>query len=92
LIGIVYPALKLIPSAFGWLMRRRIYRLYGELRRLEARLGKGAIAEDRGEFVEKLDDLDRRIRNLKVPMAYSNLVFALRMHVDVVRARLPVPD
>jgi TRAP-type uncharacterized transport system substrate-binding protein len=92
LIGIVYPALKLIPSAFGWLMRRRIYRLYGELRRLEARLGKGAIAEDRGEFVEKLDDLDRRIRNLKVPVAYSNLVFALRMHVDVVRARLPVPD
>jgi len=92
LIGIVYPALKLIPSLFSWLMRRRIFRLYGELRHLEARLGIGAIEEDRREIVEKLDDLDRRVRNLKVPVAYSNLVFALRMHVDVVRGRLPTPD
>jgi TRAP-type uncharacterized transport system substrate-binding protein len=92
LIGIVYPALKLIPSVFSWLMRRRIFRLYGELRHLESRLGKGTIEEDKREIAEKLDDLDRRVRNLKVPVAYSNLVFALRMHVDVVRARLPIPD
>ena len=92
LIGIVYPALKLIPSVFSWAMRRRIFRLYGELRRLESLLGKDAKEEDREKIVEKLDDLDRRVRNLKVPMAYSNLVFALRMHVDVVRARLPASD
>ena len=48
--------------------------------------------EDRSEIIEKLDDMDKRIQNLKVPVAYSNLVYALRMHVGVVRSKLAVAD
>jgi len=41
------------------------------------------------EFVKKLDALESKVRNLKVPLTFSNLVFALRSHVNVVRARIP---
>ncbi len=89
LLGLIYPALKFMPSAFEWAMRRRIFLLYGELRVLESEL-PGNIANDSvGEFVENLDALESKVRNLKVPLTFSNLVFALRSHVNVVRARIP---
>jgi TRAP-type uncharacterized transport system substrate-binding protein len=88
LIGVIYPALKILPSAYNWTMRRRIFRLYGELRRLEAELVSNASDGSDGNFVEKLNELDRKVSNLKVPVTFSNLVYALRAHIDVVRARL----
>jgi TRAP-type uncharacterized transport system substrate-binding protein len=88
LIGVVYPALKILPSVYNWTMRRRIFRLYGELRRLEAELVNNAINGSEGNFAEKLDELDRTVSNLKVPVTFSNLVYALRAHIDVVRTRL----
>jgi hypothetical protein len=88
LVGVVYPALKIFPTVYHWAMRRRIFRLYGELRRLEAELVNNSIDGAAGNFVEKLDELDRRVSKLKVPVTFSNLVYALRTHIDVVRARL----
>ena len=89
LIGLVYPALKFMPSAYEWTMRRRIFRLYGELRVLESELPVNIEDGSVDEFARKLDDLESRVRNLKVPLTFSNLVFALRSHVNVVRARIP---
>ena len=89
LLGLIYPALKFMPSAFDWAMRRRIFLLYGELRVLESELSASIASNSVDEFIRKLDDLDSRIRNLKMPITFSNLVFALRSHVNVVRARIP---
>lgn len=89
LLGLIYPALKFMPSAFEWAMRRRIFLLYGELRVLESQLPDNIADESVDEFVKKLDSLESKVRNLKVPLTFSNLVFALRSHVNVVRARIP---
>lgn len=89
LLGLIYPALKIMPSAYDWAMRRRIFNLYGELQLLETQLPASVAGERREKFVAELDDLERKVRNLKVPVTFSNLVFALRTHVNVVRARLP---
>ena len=89
LLGLIYPALKLMPSAFEWAMRRRIFLLYGELRLLESELPDSISKGTVDEFVEKLDALESKVRNLKVPNTFSNLVFGLRAHVNVVRARIP---
>lgn len=53
LIGVIYPALKIFPTVYNWAMRRRIFRLYGELRRLETELVNNAIDGAAGNFVEK---------------------------------------
>ena len=89
LLGLIYPALKFMPSAFDWAMRRRIFLLYGELRVLESELPASIANNSVDDFIRKLDDLDSRVRNLKMPINFSNLVFALRSHVNVVRARIP---
>ncbi len=56
---------------------------------LESELPASIANKSVDEFVSNLDDLDSRVRNLKVPLTFSNLVFALRSHVNVVRARIP---
>jgi len=89
LIGIVYPALKFMPSAYDWAMRRRIFRLYGELRSLEFQLAECESEEDKTRLVRKLDDLEQKVRDLKIPINFSSFVFALRSHINVVRAKYP---
>lgn len=36
IIGVRCPLFRLLPALFGWSMRHRVYRLYGELKFLEA--------------------------------------------------------
>ncbi len=88
LIGIVYPALKLMPSAFDWAMQRRIDHLYRELRLLEMQLTEQSNEPNSADLNERLADLEGRVRNLKVPLTYSSRLFALRSHINVVRARI----
>ncbi len=38
ILGILYPLLRFLPAIYGWMMRRKISRLYGELRFLEDEL------------------------------------------------------
>ena len=35
IVAVVYPLMRFLPASYGWLMRRKIARLYGELRFLE---------------------------------------------------------
>lgn len=87
-IGILYPALRLLPTAYGWTMRRRIYRLYGELKFLERQLDDSIDASRVDELKSQLDRMENRIVHLRVPTTFSNLLYTLRQHLALVRARL----
>ncbi len=87
-VGILYPALRLLPTAYGWTMRRRIYRLYGELKFLEQHL-EGPLADSQAEEIRlQMEHLENRILHLRVPTTYSHLLYTLRQHLALVRSRL----
>jgi hypothetical protein len=69
-------------------MRRRIFRLYGELKFLERDLERGDFAEGAGDLVDHLDRLEDRANHLQVPLAYTNLLYNLRRDIQLVRERL----
>src|SRR4029077_19489429 len=56
LVGIVYPLLRFAPALYGWSMRRRVFRLYGDLKRIEADLE--AHVGDSTELLRRLDRLE----------------------------------
>ena len=76
-----------IPSAYEWRVRRRIARLYGELKLIEVELeaDAGASAND---LLARLDRLAERANRLRVPDDFAHFVYHLRDHIDSVRARL----
>ena len=60
----LYPLLRFLPALYGWAMRRRVFRLYGELKFLEDELGSRSTQEDVADLVARLDRLENRCQSL----------------------------
>lgn len=86
-VGVAYPLLRLAPAVYGWSMRRRIFSLYGALKVIEVELEArdGYVVQD---VRARLDRLEERANHTRVPVAFAPLLYALRIHIDLVRARL----
>lgn len=87
-LGILYPLLRLAPGVYAWAMRRRVYRLYGQLRFVEHELDSEPDAERRATLRAELEQLDHRVERMHVPLAYASLIYTLRLHINLVRTRL----
>lgn len=89
-VVILFPVFRLAPTAYDWFERRRIYRLYSELKRLEDEMldHNGA----RADIIDRLNRLENRASNLSVPTAFKPLVYSLRLHIDMVKAKTPQPQ
>jgi NMT1 family protein len=86
IVGVVYPLFRLVPAIYGWSMRRRIFRLYGELKFLEAQFPTGNPGE-RTILFEHLDDLEARANRIRVPIAFSHMLYTLKHHISLVQQR-----
>jgi TRAP-type uncharacterized transport system substrate-binding protein len=88
ILGVLYPMMRFLPVLYDWTMRRKILRLYGELRFLEEELealgGKNAA----GKMVVRLEQLEQQANRLRVPVAYASMLYMLRHHIDLVRTGL----
>ena len=85
LIVILFPLFRLAPAVYDWLERRRIYRLYSELKRLEDEMSFTALGRNPKELIERLDRLEDRASRLSVPSEFKPLVYGLRLHIEMVR-------
>jgi hypothetical protein len=88
LIGLMYPLLRFMPFVYDWSMRRRIYRLYGELWLLEHELETTGSGHSAGDLNAKLDRLEEKANHLRLPKAYVDMLYRLREHILLVRERL----
>ncbi len=88
LLGITYPLFRLLPALYGWAMRRRIFRLYGELKFLEAQLGVGAGGDTARDVSARLDDLEQRANHMRVPTTFAHMLYTLKVHIGLVKARV----
>ena len=86
IVGVAYPLLRTAPALYGWNMRRRIFRLYGELKLIEIELeARGGQASD--ALRSQLDRLEERANHLYVPPAFAQFLYQLRNHIRLVRER-----
>jgi hypothetical protein len=87
IVAVAFPLLRLVPSIYGWSMRRRIFRLYGELKMIE--LDSDAYGPSATEdMLTRLERLEERADHLRVPRAFATLLYTLRIHIGLVRDRL----
>jgi hypothetical protein len=87
-LSILVPLLRLLPTLYTWTVRRRLIYWYGELKLLEGNLEPGMRQQHVGELRSELDRIDGAVRRIKVPLAYSDQLYDLRGHIDLVRRRL----
>lgn len=87
ILAIAYPLLRMLPAAYGWRMRRRIFTLYGELKLLELALEERGRERGAAELSD-LSRLEYRAAHLRVPTSYAHLLYTLQQDIDHVRAKL----
>ena len=88
LVGIVLPLIRVVPDAYRGMVERRIIALYGELKVLETELEASGAGASRGELIPRLDALERRADQLRVPLRFSQMLYTLKVHIPLVRDRL----
>jgi hypothetical protein len=85
---LVIPALRMIPALYQWRVRSRIYRYYGALIAIERDALKHTNEEERRALLEELDEIERSLNTLRMPLAYADAFYVLREHVGFVRMHL----
>jgi len=85
LVAILFPFFRLAPAIYDWAERRRVYKLYSELKRVEVDLSSAAPSRAQKDLIERLDRLKDRATRLSVPTPFKPLVYSLRLHIDMVR-------
>ena len=84
IIALLYPLSRLVPPLYRFRVRSRVFRWYRQLRRIEDDVGR----RDERELLAELDKLDEHAARIVVPLSYTDELYALRAHIDLVRVRL----
>jgi len=88
IIALLIPLLKIAPAIYTWRVRSKIFRIYGELKFLEEDIKQHSDIERAGEYRLRLDTLEDEASQLHVPLGFTDLVYTLREHVNLVRQAL----
>jgi hypothetical protein len=88
LLALLVPLVKVAPALYGWRVRSRIFRHYGELKLLEAEVEDNPGRHSRAEWLERLDELEAAIHRIPTPLPFSDVLYNLRSHVLVARQNI----
>jgi hypothetical protein len=88
LVTLLYPLFKILPPTYRWRVRRRIIRYYRALLGVEARLHDNPTPEEIERSRSLLDGIEERLSYVTVPLAYADMLYRLRLHLQFVRERL----
>lgn len=86
LVVLMLPLSRVVPPLYQFRVRSRVFRWYGQLRDIETQLESEEA--DREALLTKLDDLDRRVNKVAVPLSYADELYALRNNIAAVRQRV----
>jgi hypothetical protein len=85
LLVVVFPMGRFLPAIYRYMIERRIYRLYGELKVLESELEQAGPGPAPDRLADALEDLARRANHLWVPLLYAQRLFILKSHIALAR-------
>lgn len=93
LLALLIPLSRVVPPLYVWRIRSRVYRWYGQLRVVEQALEQAqAQREQRDEaladLLRRLDDIERRVNQTSIPLAFADALYELRSHINFVRQRV----
>ena len=89
LLVLLFPLIKVMPPIYTWRMRARVYRWYEEIENAERRLADGE--GDAAALRKELDRIESEVRQVKVPLSFTDQLYHLRAHIELARRAAPGP-
>jgi TRAP transporter TAXI family solute receptor len=88
LVGILLPMLRFAPSLYTWQVRRRLLYWYRELKRVERGIDHRLEPRESDTKKTRLDEIEKAVNEIPLPLGFTNQLYDLRAHIDIVRRRL----
>jgi TRAP-type uncharacterized transport system substrate-binding protein len=85
---LLLPLLRFAPSIYSWRVRSKIFRCYGDLKFMENELRNNYDHSRKGEYLERLNRIEDDAFSKNVPLGFTDLLYTLREHVNLVREKL----
>lgn len=87
-VVLLFPLLRVAPSLYSWRVRSKIFRCYGDLKFLENELRQNYDPARQAEYMARLDRIEDDASSRNIPLAFSDLLYTLREHINFVREKL----
>ena len=88
LLTLLIPLIKITPPTYRWQARKKVYRWYRELKALDFQHPEQLPTETLHTSLQKLDVIEEEVRKVSIPLSYSDELYNLRLHIDLVRKKL----
>ncbi|WFS62879.1 TAXI family TRAP transporter solute-binding subunit [Pseudodesulfovibrio thermohalotolerans] len=88
LLTLLFPLFKITPPAYRWQIRRRIFKWYKQLKRLDMEAFDLTDPDKARDMLAKLEEMDRLVLETSVPLSYTDYIYSLRLHIRMIRQRL----
>ncbi len=87
-LALLIPLFKIAPPLYNWRIRSKIYRWYTTVREIDAMVQKDTITGDAQSLMNRLDELERQVASVSVPLSYAAELYHLRLHIGFLRGRI----
>ena len=88
LLTLLIPLFKIMPPTYRWQTRKKVYRWYRELKSLDVEHPEQLTADALQTSIRMLDEIEEDVRKVTIPLSYSDELYNLRLHIDLVRSKL----
>lgn len=87
-IAIGLPLLHFLPQSYNWMIRRRLFYWYAELRALEASFESVTSHKQLIDKQAEIERIEGDLSKIHFPLTFSDQVYNLRHHIDLVRRKI----
>ncbi len=84
--ALLIPLARVVPPLYTFRVRSRVFRWYGNLLEIETQLNKNRRKP--AELITELDEIERSISEVLVPLSYADELYTLRSHVGALKDRI----
>ena len=83
-----YPIIAYAPTAYNWHIRNKLSKRYDSLVEIEEQLANNHSNKSAAEFDAMLADVEKKLNDEKIPSSFTNEVFILREHIELVQRKI----
>lgn len=88
LLALLLPLFKIAPPLYIWRIRSKIYKWYAAVREVESSIQEKKVSGDATSLINRLNELDRQVASVSVPLSYAAELYHLRLHIRFLQKKL----
>ncbi len=89
--ALILPLSRVVPPLYVWKVRSRVYRWYGQLRKVEQAIEEVSPEKRTDVYaaqLTRLNEIEEKVNQVSIPLSFAEELYGLRSHINFVRERI----